>query len=593
MIPSVWRKGILNPIPKSSMSDAYNPIQYRGISLLSNVSKVYCSILNKRIMHYCEFLDIYVDEQNGFRAKRSCEDHVYVLNTVIRSQLSRGKSIFVAFVDMEKAFDWVDRGLLLYRLLQYNIDGKMYQAIKNYYSQTESCVKLNNMYSEWFQINSGVRQGDPLSPTLFSLYINELAKEIKSMHIGVKFAGLLFNVLLYADDLVLMASSERELQSMLNTVAEWCKQWRLKVNCKKTNIVHFRGKRKRKTNAVFKYNNVKIDVISEYKYLGVIFDEYLSFEKCSKTLAESGGRALGLIWSNFKSMSDVGYKTYLKMYETGVVSITDYGSGVWGTNKVNHAELVQNKAIRYFLGVHNFTAVSALHGEMGWLPCKYRKHLNVLRLWNRLVKMTPDRITKQTFTADYNDNYENWTSSVREILSSINMVHIYNQKICCNLEVCRNALFQFAQTEWLNNMQSKPKLRTYVKFKSDFKTESYVSNLYRRYQRSLVAKLRCGILQLHIESGRFNQTPLEERTCEICQSNSVEDEIHFVCVCPVYSDLRVKLYTSMLEQFPNLQNLSNMDKFVCIVNNGGLPLADFIHNAWALRTDVLYTRNEN
>ena len=82
---------------------------------------------------------------------------------------------------MEKAFDFLDRNLLLYRLLLYKIDGKMYmyRSIKALYQNTLSCVKLNNMFSGWFLTNSGVRQGDSISPTLFALFINGLAEEIK------------------------------------------------------------------------------------------------------------------------------------------------------------------------------------------------------------------------------------------------------------------------------------------------------------------------------------------------------------------------------------------------------------------------------
>ena len=120
----------------SSMKDPHSPLQYRGISLLSNISNIYSGLLNNRIATYCEFLDIFVDEQNGFRKNRSCEDHLFSLTSIIRNQINNRKPVYAAFIDLEKAFDWVDRNLLLYRLLQYNIDGKMYNAVKSLYSRT-------------------------------------------------------------------------------------------------------------------------------------------------------------------------------------------------------------------------------------------------------------------------------------------------------------------------------------------------------------------------------------------------------------------------------------------------------------------------
>jgi len=96
----------------------------------------------------------------------------------------------------------------MFRLLQYNIDGKMYKAIQNLYHHTESCMEINHMLSDWFFVRNGVRQGDNLSPTLLSLFINELAKEIKAMNLGIKISNRLISILLYADDMVLLAPRE-------------------------------------------------------------------------------------------------------------------------------------------------------------------------------------------------------------------------------------------------------------------------------------------------------------------------------------------------------------------------------------------------
>ncbi len=81
-----------------------------------------------------------------------------------------------------------------------------------------------------------------------------------------------------------------------------------------------------------------------------------------KNLIRIRGRALGAVWSKFKLMKNVGLKTYTKLYETGVIPIVDYGSSTWGYTKHNHSEIIQNKAIRYYLGVHNFTPVPAIQG---------------------------------------------------------------------------------------------------------------------------------------------------------------------------------------------------------------------------------------
>lgn len=589
--PSVWQKSVIKPIPKNSKKDKCVPLNYRGISLQSCIYKTYSAFLNNRINDYCELLDIIVDEQNGFRKKRSCEDHIFTLTSVLQNKLNEKKSVYAAFIDLEKAFDWVHRDLLLYRLLQYNIDGKMYWNVKGLYRHNESCMKLNNVCTDWFTINSGVKQGDNISPTLFSLYINELATEIKNQNKGVTIGNTNVSILLYADDMVLVSENESDLQCLLDTMYDWCKKWRLKVNLEKTNIVHFRPKKFLKSSYQFSYGAHLLDYANQYKYLGTYIDEHLTFETCSKTLAESGGRALSAVISKFKEFKESGFKTFSKLYDACVVPVCDYGSGVWGYKDTNnHAELVQNKAIRYFLGVHNFTPIAGLQSEMGWTPSKYRKQINLLRFWNRVVKMPDDRLTKKIFNHNFNVE-NNWNIKVKEILRELNEEDKYMQKMPCNLNECESKLQPLIESEWKTQSQNKPKLRTYLLFKDKFETSSYLIGMKNRVNRSLYAKFRLGILQLEVESGRFNQTPLEERICKLCNLNAIENELHFLCTCPQYAELRQGLYNYVSMVCPEFNVFSTIEKFKFLLSNDNFTknVITYLSNAWRKRKSILFT----
>ena len=136
-------------------------------------------------------MDIFVDEPNGFRRTRSCEDHIHLMVWL----LNLNQSVFAASIDMEIVFDRINRHLLMYRLLQYNIDGRMYRVVQDVCQNTKSCMRINNMLPAWFTVINGVRQGDTLSQTLFSLFVNELAKEIKSMNVDIKIGDRLINIL--------------------------------------------------------------------------------------------------------------------------------------------------------------------------------------------------------------------------------------------------------------------------------------------------------------------------------------------------------------------------------------------------------------
>ncbi|XP_060587764.1 uncharacterized protein LOC132743245 [Ruditapes philippinarum] len=288
IIPTLWRKSIICPVLKDPTSDARLPMNYRGISLLSCVSKLYSSFINKKLIKYLDDNDILAEEQNGFRHGRSCEDHVFTLDSIIRDH----NSVFTAFIDLRKCFDFVDREMQMYKLLLNGVDGKLYNSIKSIYNHTVSCVRINGRLTEWFQCVNGVKQGDNLSPTLFSVFVNDLVTEINNLDLGVKIDDTSVSMLLYADDIVLIAKSEADLQIMLNQMHDWCKRWRVLVNTEKSKVVHFRKGRTQRTEYEFKIGLNVLEIVDKYKYLGVIMHEKRDYSFHCEILSKSAGRAL-------------------------------------------------------------------------------------------------------------------------------------------------------------------------------------------------------------------------------------------------------------------------------------------------------------
>ncbi len=128
------------------------------------------------------------------------------------------------------------------------------------YNNPIACVKVNNIATDWFNINSGVRQGNSLSPTLFGQYINDLITDVKALNLGINVDNIIISILAFADDIVILAKNEKDFQDILSCVENWCNKWRLKINANKTNVMHFRGKNTTctKLNLKFDYNELKI-----------------------------------------------------------------------------------------------------------------------------------------------------------------------------------------------------------------------------------------------------------------------------------------------------------------------------------------------
>ena len=143
MILDCWRKSVVNPIPKSS-GYTTDPLKYRGLSLQSCVYKILSTVMNRRLMTYLEDSNELEEEQNGFRAHRSCLHHIFVLQTMIRHHCKSGRGLFCSFVDFRKAFDSIDRELLFHLLRDAGVDGKILSLMKQTYQDTVNTVRINN-----------------------------------------------------------------------------------------------------------------------------------------------------------------------------------------------------------------------------------------------------------------------------------------------------------------------------------------------------------------------------------------------------------------------------------------------------------------
>ena len=585
IIPSMWLRAIVKPIPKNSENDPRIPQNYRGISLLSCILKLFTSLLNSRICEFFTQNDTLVEEQNGFRADRSCVDHIFTLHSIIQKRQREKKNTFVTFIDFSKAFDCINREMLLFKLAKYGIDGKMYFIIKAMYSNTEACIKLNNLMTEWFHTVHGVRQGDNLSPTLFSVFINDLAAGLKNLGLGVPVNDELVSILLYADDVAIISENEKDMQCLLKYVNEWCKKWCMSINLTKSKVMHFRRKNVERCKTPFKLGNDELQYTDSYKYLGVYFNEFLDFENHCQVLAESGTRALGAVIAKYKNIENMGFETFTKCVETSVYPVLEYGAEVWGYPKESPTDKVQLKAMRIFLGVHKFAPNLALFGDMGWTPSSIRRKMSLLRYWNRVIGLNDNRLPKQAFICEYNSGYGKWCRSVQSILRECNQGHLYDIKSPVDIQNCTAILMKKYAEDWQRNVNAKPKLRTYCKIKKNLGTEHYVKLNLERNQRSILAQLRCGILPLNIETGRFTNTKLEDRKCTLCNSQEVEDEMHFSLACPFYENERTQ-FVNQLDV--NIEYFYESDQLQYLFDNVPRKFSKFITRIWLKRKDHLY-----
>ena len=185
--PLEWSKAIIIPLHKKG--DVNDPGNYRGISLLSILSKVYTHIINSRLPLWVESNFVLTDAQAGFRKGRSTVDHIFTLYAAIERQFANNSKLYIAFIDFKKAYDSVNRNILWSVLLRSGIQGKMLRTIKAMYASVQACVKCKTpqricrcffffFFFFFFHCLQVLKQGCTASPILFSLLVNELANQI-------------------------------------------------------------------------------------------------------------------------------------------------------------------------------------------------------------------------------------------------------------------------------------------------------------------------------------------------------------------------------------------------------------------------------
>ena len=286
-----------------------------------------------------------VDEaQAGFRRGYLTVDNIFILQSVVQKYLSRKRGKFYcAFVDFSKAFDSVERKRLWYILLRGGIKGKMFKMLQAMYKDVKSCVRVKNQNTDYFDCPIGVRQGCMLSPFLFSFFINELISVIQnSGYRGIQLFPDLIEIfcLLFADDVVLFSDTIVGLQRLLYCLESYCKTWKLSVNLAKTKIMVFKAGGFLSKAEKWFFNGEKVQVVSYYKYLGIMFSCRLIWSMATKTLAQQSRKALMGICRATRKIGMLPHNTFFKIFDAMILPILTYGSEVWGFEKHDSLERI-------------------------------------------------------------------------------------------------------------------------------------------------------------------------------------------------------------------------------------------------------------
>ena len=577
MVPRMWLQWIIHPILKRGKNPLF-PTNHRGISLMSMVCKAFSSIINNRIVLYMELSGLFVDEQNGFRRLRSCLDHIYVLTTILRNRKQQGLSAYCCFIDLQKAFDSVRYPLLWHKMLAYGIHGKILDVIRSLYRNLQSCVRVNGRFTDWFSQSAGVLQGDTLAPTLFAIFINDLAMEIKALDLGVPIQNYEnVSILLFADDIVLISESQENLQTMMNTAGDWSNRWSLKMNYDKTKVMHFHKQSVPRSDYQFEIHGNDIETTASYRYLGLDINETVDHTHGVRVLNTAASRALGGVIARYLATDGLSHDVYKKLFDVTVAPVMDYGCEVWGTKPYECCSTLQHRAMRTFLGVGKCAPLPAMYTDLQWKPA-------FVRYWCRLRQMPECRLTRRVFDWDHTlatRGRRSWNKEVKDILAQCNIPEAFDRD-CWHryptdliIGQVKQQLTEQAHLERRTAGATMSRLKIYndCGFQPPVTPDEpdlYIRSNLSRTQRSHIARLRTGTLPIAIETGRYRHIPANERLCKYCTSEEVEDEFHILFTCSLYQQLK------NLFNLDNINNRSNHLRSLLSSKHGCRQLANYL-----------------
>ena len=240
--------------------------------------------------------------QFGFRPGRSTVDAIFIILGIISNILQNKFKLYSAFVDFRKAFDKLNRRILIYKLLRNGLGTKFVAMIKctkfvamvkSIYSSVRFRVEAGGVLSDAFDNLLGVKQGEPLSSLLFLFFINDIIDDISTDTADgiVTLNDYLIYLILFADDAVLFGKTPEILQHLLDKLFIYCRKWNIEVNIDKTKVVVFRNSW-RPVNDHFFYDNMELQIVDSYVCLGMLLHYNGKFLQTEKRLSQEGARAL-------------------------------------------------------------------------------------------------------------------------------------------------------------------------------------------------------------------------------------------------------------------------------------------------------------
>ncbi|HEX2556777.1 MAG TPA: reverse transcriptase family protein [Nitrososphaera sp.] len=560
-VPKAWKEGTIVPLFKKGGLRAL-VTDYRGISLTPCPAKLLEQMLLARLTKWSDEQEIIVEEQAGFRSGRGTIEQIFVLHEIISLCREKKQPLFLAFLDCRRAYDSVWRAGLLFRLWRLGVRGRMWGFLRSMLSDVTRRVAVDGRLGSLFEVLAGVPQGAVLSPWLYSVFINGLADELRQQGFGIDVGGRRVAILLYADDIVLLAKSADELKAMLRIAALYASKWQFRYNCAKSNVVVCATDSnivEAAQDDVWQLGSGVLEVTDEYKYLGIETSQEPGtgrWKSYVDRICESANFVVEqIIWAS-TGTRPLKPATAVHLWKSLARPILEYGDALWAGCLSNVSleciEKVQTKFGRLLLTLSKHAPAVFIRSELGLPSMASRAIRAALKFYGKLTRMPATRLPAHIFRLrcdqvdrryyDYFDRSTHdlgkysWCGMIKSTLSNNGCTDHWSRRfVPANWGAVTNRIVNRREVEHsADEFKRCTTLALYQRLPRSGGPEKWMSRTLSHAGVRVKVQLRSNCASLYDRVGARHDVPKPARICIYCDTKSVEDVEHFVAVCPFY-----------------------------------------------------------
>lgn len=462
--PSIWNKIIVRPLNK--IDKPQNVADFRPISVVPVIAKIFAILINDQIVNYLETNSIIHDHQSGFRKNYSCTTALLRISEEIRRSLSKGKLIVYISLDIKSAFPSVSHEALFKVCENYGFSQSIIDLLRAMYSSISQKVKIGNESSDFITINNGILQGSNCSQTLFSIFINDILnvpQDLSSYLFADDFQGFL------EIDCGDINAGIRRINADLERINNWIERHGLKLNISKSRVMFIGSERRTKQINYNVIDNIVIGTntiqrCTSIKNLGVIFDENMTFEAHNSSKIQKTYGALNRLRHTKLYVPNYVKRDIVAALVDPILSYGDivtYGWRVHGSiNDENRILIADNDKIRYIYSLKRSEHITEYRNRLNTLTPENNAKLHTAILIFKYLKNHSPAYLEDIFVLNTNNTRANGrlqacrpTSTFDERRFQFSAINFWNSIPNEILNLDSVPKFKFALKNWLRDIQ--------------------------------------------------------------------------------------------------------------------------------------------